>query len=94
MIGGGTRLSRDGETVYHMTGVSCYAEYAVMSQNSLVRIDPSVPLNIAALMGCYYGMKSERGAQGVGRATKNSVEAAAVLILAANFILTGVFFSI
>ena len=52
MIGGGTRLSRDGETVYHMTGVSCYAEYAVMSQNSLVRIDPSVPLNIAALMGC------------------------------------------
>ena len=49
---------------------------------------------IAALMGCYYGMQSDRGAQGVGRATKNSVEAAAVLILAANFILTGVFFSI
>ena len=49
---------------------------------------------IAALMGCYYGMQSERGAQGVGRATKNSVEAAAVLILAANFLLTGVFFSV
>ncbi|MFC4668594.1 MlaE family ABC transporter permease [Seohaeicola nanhaiensis] len=49
---------------------------------------------IAALMGCYYGMASERGAQGVGRATKSSVEAAAVLILAANFLLTGVFFSI
>ena len=49
---------------------------------------------IAALMGCYYGMKSDRGAQGVGRATKNSVEAAAVLILAANFILTGLFFSL
>ena len=49
---------------------------------------------IAALMGCYYGMKSDRGAQGVGRATKNSVEAAAVLILAANFVLTGVFFSV
>jgi phospholipid/cholesterol/gamma-HCH transport system permease protein len=49
---------------------------------------------IAALMGCYYGMNSGRGAQGVGRATKGSVEAAAVLILAANFVLTGVFFSL
>lgn len=49
---------------------------------------------IAALMGCYYGMTSGRGAQGVGRATKGSVEAAAVLILAANFVLTGVFFSL
>ncbi|SPF80503.1 MlaE family ABC transporter permease [Pseudoprimorskyibacter insulae] len=49
---------------------------------------------IAALMGCYFGMQSGRGAQGVGRATKGSVEAAAVLILAANFLLTGVFFSL
>ncbi|MEX0303557.1 MAG: MlaE family ABC transporter permease [Leisingera sp.] len=49
---------------------------------------------IAAMMGCYYGMQSGRGAQGVGRATKGSVESAAVLILAANFILTGVFFSL
>ncbi|MBK0326827.1 ABC transporter permease [Rhodobacteraceae bacterium F11138] len=49
---------------------------------------------IAATMGCFYGMQSGRGAQGVGRATKDSVEAAAILILAANFVLTGVFFSI
>ena len=49
---------------------------------------------IASVMGCYYGMQSGRGAQGVGRATKASVEAAAVLILAANFVLTGVFFSL
>lgn len=49
---------------------------------------------IAALMGCYYGMNSGRGAQGVGSATKGSVEAAAILILAANFVLTGVFFSL
>ena len=48
---------------------------------------------IATLMGCYYGMNSGRGAMGVGKATKGSVEAAAVLILAANFILTGIFFS-
>ncbi|MCR9113265.1 MAG: ABC transporter permease [Rhodobacteraceae bacterium] len=49
---------------------------------------------IAAVMGCYYGMHSGRGAQGVGRATKSSVQAAAILILAANFVLTGVFFSV
>ncbi len=49
---------------------------------------------IAALMGCYYGMNSGRGAQGVGSATKGSVEAAAILMLAANFVLTGVFFSV
>ena len=48
---------------------------------------------IAALMGCYYGMNSARGAMGVGRATKGSVVAAAILILAANFILTEAFFS-
>ncbi len=48
---------------------------------------------IAALMGCYYGMNSDRGAMGVGRATKSSVQAAAILILIANFLLTGVFFS-
>ena len=33
---------------------------------------------IAAVMGCYYGMDSGRGAQGVGRATKGSVEAGCV----------------
>lgn len=48
---------------------------------------------IAAVMGCYHGMRSGRGAQGVGRATKTSVEAAAVMILAANFLLTSFFFA-
>lgn len=48
----------------------------------------------AAVMGCYFGMHSGRGAMGVGRATKTAVEAAAVFILAANFVLTGVFFSL
>ena len=48
---------------------------------------------IATLIGCYYGMQSGRGAQGVGTATKTAVAAAAVLILAANFILTSVMFA-
>lgn len=48
---------------------------------------------LVALMGCFYGMNSGRGAQGVGRATKSAVVAASVLILAANYLLTEVFFS-
>ena len=48
---------------------------------------------IVALMGCYHGMNSGRGAQGVGRATKSAVVGASVLILAANYILTEVFFT-
>jgi len=48
---------------------------------------------IVALMGCYHGMHSSGGAQGVGRATKRAVVASSVLILAANYVLTEVFFS-
>jgi phospholipid/cholesterol/gamma-HCH transport system permease protein len=48
---------------------------------------------IVALMGCYHGMNSGRGAQGVGRATTNAVVSASVLILASNFVLTEIFFT-
>lgn len=48
---------------------------------------------LVALMGCYYGMQSDRGARGVGAATKRAVVAASVLILASNYLLTEAFFS-
>ncbi|NBZ88749.1 MlaE family ABC transporter permease [Stagnihabitans tardus] len=48
---------------------------------------------IVATMGCYFGMNSGRGAQGVGAATKAAVVSASVLILAANYLLTAVFFT-
>lgn len=48
---------------------------------------------LVALMGCYHGMNSGRGAQGVGRATKSAVVSASVLIFAANYLLTELFFS-
>jgi phospholipid/cholesterol/gamma-HCH transport system permease protein len=48
---------------------------------------------LVALMGCYHGMNSARGAQGVGAATKAAVVSASVLILAANYLLTEVFFA-
>jgi phospholipid/cholesterol/gamma-HCH transport system permease protein len=48
---------------------------------------------IIALMGCYQGFYSERGAQGVGRATTNAVVSASILILASNYVLTEFFFA-
>ena len=47
---------------------------------------------IIALMGCYQGYTSGRGAQGVGRATTNAVVSASILILAANYLLTEALF--
>jgi len=48
---------------------------------------------LVALSGCYFGMNSGRGAQGVGEATKSAVVLASVLILAANYLLTEAFFT-
>lgn len=48
---------------------------------------------LVALMGCYHGMNSGRGARGVGRATTNAVVSASILILAANYLLTELFFN-
>ena len=48
---------------------------------------------IITLMGCFCGFNSQRGAQGVGRATTNAVVSAAILILISNYLLTGMFFS-
>ncbi len=46
---------------------------------------------IVALMGCYHGFNSKGGARGVGRATTNAVVSAAILVFAADFILTSIF---
>ncbi|MBF9049997.1 MlaE family lipid ABC transporter permease subunit [Roseobacter sp. HKCCD9010] len=48
---------------------------------------------IVALMGCFHGMHSGRGARGVGRATTNAVVSASIMILAANYLLTELFFT-
>lgn len=53
LVGGERRLHRaDGSMLNHQVGVSCFAEYAVVARGSLVKIDPELPLDIAALFGC------------------------------------------
>ena len=46
-----------------------------------------------ALMGCYHGYHSRGGAEGVGAATTNAVVSASIMILVANYLITGLFFS-
>ncbi|MFP6712218.1 MAG: zinc-dependent alcohol dehydrogenase family protein [Rhodospirillales bacterium] len=52
LLGGGRRLHRNGDYIYHQVGVSCFAEAAVTSRRSLVKIDPELPLDHAALFSC------------------------------------------
>lgn len=48
---------------------------------------------IIAIIGCYSGYNSGKGAQGVGGATTNAVVVSSILILLTNYLLTKVFFS-
>jgi alcohol dehydrogenase len=57
LLTGGVRFRRvngngDGMRVRHHLGVSGFSRYTVAAQESLVRIDPGVPLEKAALFGC------------------------------------------
>jgi phospholipid/cholesterol/gamma-HCH transport system permease protein len=46
---------------------------------------------IVALMGCYHGFNASGGARGVGRATTHAVVSAAILIFAADYLMTTMF---
>ncbi|MEX0589804.1 MAG: zinc-binding dehydrogenase, partial [Xanthobacteraceae bacterium] len=52
LISGARRLKRNGKEINHQVGVSAFAEYAVLSRNSLLKVDAALPLDIAALFGC------------------------------------------
>jgi Zn-dependent alcohol dehydrogenase len=49
---GGRRLSLDGRPVFHYSGISSFAQFAVALPHSLVRIERSVQLDVAAMFGC------------------------------------------
>ncbi|PAU77489.1 zinc-dependent alcohol dehydrogenase family protein [Halomonas salipaludis] len=53
LASGERRLHRaDGSDVHHHIGVSAFADHAVLSRHSLVKVDPDLPLHHAALFGC------------------------------------------
>ena len=52
LINGNRRLSLNGEPIHHTNGVSCFAEYMVSCEDSVIVIDKDVPMVDAALFGC------------------------------------------
>ena len=52
LLTGTRRIKLNGEFINHQVGVSCFAEYAVTSRRSLIKIDKELPLDLAALFGC------------------------------------------
>jgi len=52
LLGGAMRLSQNGQPVYHHVGVSAFAEYAVVNRGSVVKVDPTLPFDEAAMFGC------------------------------------------
>jgi phospholipid/cholesterol/gamma-HCH transport system permease protein len=48
---------------------------------------------LIAMLGCFHGYASGGGAQGVGRATTNSVVSASIMILVVDYMLTELFFA-
>jgi len=52
LLSGARRLTRAGAPLNHHLGCSVFAEYATVSRHSIVKIDPSIPLDHAALFGC------------------------------------------
>jgi len=53
LLHGGVRIKNKSlRDINHHLGVSAFAEYAVVSQHSLVKVIPELPYEIAALFGC------------------------------------------
>jgi S-(hydroxymethyl)glutathione dehydrogenase/alcohol dehydrogenase len=58
--GGTTRLERDGEPIRHFMGTSTFAEYTVMPEIALAKVNPEAPFEHACLFAC--GLSTGLGA--------------------------------
>ena len=56
-------------------------------------LKPFVFAFVVSLIGCYYGLRTTGGTQGVGRSTTQAVVAASVVILVLDFFITRIFVS-
>jgi alcohol dehydrogenase len=52
LLSGARRLSRNGQPIHHHLGCSAFAERAVVSRHSVIKVDPRLPFEEAALFGC------------------------------------------
>ncbi|MGC2694818.1 MAG: ABC transporter permease [Candidatus Angelobacter sp.] len=70
--------------------------YQILKYNDVITglVKPLVFGFIISTVGCYYGMNTKGGTQGVGRATTQAVVASSVLILAVDAVLTQLFITL
>ena len=52
MPDGTTRLSQNGKPIFHYMGTSTFAEYAIVPEISLAKINKAAPLDKVCLLGC------------------------------------------
>jgi Zn-dependent alcohol dehydrogenase len=52
LMDGTSRLHHGDEKLHHFLGVSCFAEYAVVSRRAVVPLPGDVPAAVAAIVGC------------------------------------------
>jgi phospholipid/cholesterol/gamma-HCH transport system permease protein len=78
----------------NLTGRQYWASvWRALEWNDIVQglLKPLVFAIIISLIGCYYGLRTSGGTQGVGRSTTQAVVAATVLIFVMDFLITKVF---
>ncbi|PZC49808.1 MAG: S-(hydroxymethyl)glutathione dehydrogenase / alcohol dehydrogenase [Chloroflexi bacterium] len=49
---GTTRLHKGGERITHQGKVACFAQETIVPESGCIRIDDSVPMSVAAFIGC------------------------------------------
>lgn len=52
MPDGTSRFSKNGKPIFHYMGTSTFAEYTVVPEISLAKINPAAPLDKVCLLGC------------------------------------------
>lgn len=52
LMNGAQKFSREGKSYFHHCGVSGYSQYTIAVPGSLVKIDQSLPFELATLFGC------------------------------------------
>ncbi len=52
MPDGTSRFSKDGKPIFHYMGTSTFAEYTVVPEIALAKINPKAPLDKVCLLGC------------------------------------------
>jgi phospholipid/cholesterol/gamma-HCH transport system permease protein len=73
-----------------------YSAYHALEMEDVFQglVKPFIFAFIVALVGCYYGLTTRGGTEGVGRSTTQAVVAASVLILVSDFFLTKIILAV